>query len=173
MFRGLGFLTVVRFGSRPLLPLPSVILAGDTQEDWEKETTCWWRGGGRGEGRRWGRSHIIRLWKSLVLCKLFDKYGNLWCFLSKLRNFYFKNRTAKLVRLVFYIILRTYLLRLIKSESQRSAETAFWRPHLTEPNMEDLESLPWSRARAAPVCAPPRPRCGSAPGWTAWTVSHL
>ncbi len=43
-YRGPSFLVVVWFGSSPNpypLPLPSVSSTCDTQEDWERETTCW------------------------------------------------------------------------------------------------------------------------------------
>jgi hypothetical protein len=49
-------------------PLPSVSSTGDTQEDWERETTCW-----RDEGELgWARSRIIRLRESLLLYKSFN-----------------------------------------------------------------------------------------------------
>ncbi len=53
IFRGPNFLAVVWFGSTTTLPpiLHSVSSTGDTQEDWERETSCWrerWEGGGRG-----------------------------------------------------------------------------------------------------------------------------
>jgi hypothetical protein len=59
----------------PLPPFPSVSSTGGTQEDWERETTCW-----RG---RWGmgRSQIIQRWESLVLYKSFN---TLWLFWSVL-----------------------------------------------------------------------------------------
>ncbi len=37
--------------AHPLPPLPSAISTGDTQEDWERETTCWQE---RGVGGAWG-----------------------------------------------------------------------------------------------------------------------
>jgi hypothetical protein len=47
----------------PAFPLsPSVISTGDTQEDWERETTCWRERGRRG----WARSRIIRSRGNLV-----------------------------------------------------------------------------------------------------------
>jgi hypothetical protein len=62
-----GFLAVVWFGSSPTPsspPLPLVSSAGNTQEDWERETNCWRE---RGEGVE--RSLIIRRRESLVLHK--------------------------------------------------------------------------------------------------------
>ncbi len=62
-----GFLAVVWFGSSPIpLPptLPSVnawLASGNTQEDWERDTTCWQE---RGEG--WWRSQIILPLESLA-----------------------------------------------------------------------------------------------------------
>ncbi len=55
IYRGPGFLAVKWFASSPAPPppnsLPSVSSTGDTQEDWERETTCWReRGGGGGWG---------------------------------------------------------------------------------------------------------------------------
>jgi hypothetical protein len=49
----------------PYPPLPSESSTGDTQEDWEGETTCFDR---RGEEGR-GRSQIIRRRESLFICK--------------------------------------------------------------------------------------------------------
>ncbi len=56
IYRGPGFLAVVWFGSSSTPshqshPLPSVSSTGNTQEDWEREATCWWGGGERGRGR--------------------------------------------------------------------------------------------------------------------------
>ncbi len=55
-YRRVGFLAVIRFCySYSLYPPPlSVSTTGDTQEDWERETTCWRERGW------WGRSQIIR-----------------------------------------------------------------------------------------------------------------
>ncbi len=53
-YRGQGFLAVVWFGSflaHSLPPPPEVSSTGDTQEDWERETTCW-RDRGEGGGRK-------------------------------------------------------------------------------------------------------------------------
>ncbi len=53
-YRGPGFLAAVWFGFFPLPPSPLLQLIssiGDTQKDWERETTCWrerGEGGGRG-----------------------------------------------------------------------------------------------------------------------------
>ncbi len=41
---------------------------GDTGEDWQRETSCWWERGAEGGGR----SRIIRPQESLVLCKSFN-----------------------------------------------------------------------------------------------------
>ncbi len=52
IYKGLCLLAIVWFGSppHPLTPLPVVSLTGDTQEDCERETTCWrTREGGGGE----------------------------------------------------------------------------------------------------------------------------
>ncbi len=52
IYRWLCFLAVVWFGSLPTLspPLPSVCPTGDTQEVWDRETSCWWKRGGEGVG---------------------------------------------------------------------------------------------------------------------------
>jgi hypothetical protein len=49
IYRGTGFLAVVwlRLLPRPFFPLPPV---SDTQKDWERETTFWWEGVGKGGG---------------------------------------------------------------------------------------------------------------------------
>jgi hypothetical protein len=61
---GQGLLAVVWFGSSPTLP-PLVSSTGDTQKDWEIETSCWRKRGVRG----WPRSRISRPRESLVLYK--------------------------------------------------------------------------------------------------------
>ncbi len=63
IYTGPGFLAVVWFSSSSIPPplLPSVCLTGDTQEDWERETTFWQE---RGEG--WWRSQIILPLESLA-----------------------------------------------------------------------------------------------------------
>jgi len=59
--------------SHPLPPsLPSVSSTGDTQKDWERETTCWLD---RGLGGVGARSYILRR-ENLVLYKWFN---TLWC----------------------------------------------------------------------------------------------
>ncbi len=53
IYRGRGFLAVVWFGSTPTLSPPSPVNSwiNVTHADWERETTCWRRGGrGRGDG---------------------------------------------------------------------------------------------------------------------------
>jgi len=72
-YRGPGFLAVVRFGSVPTSsPSPVSKSTADTQEDFERETTC-----GRESGREgWGRSQIIRRRESLVL---YNRLNALWC----------------------------------------------------------------------------------------------
>jgi hypothetical protein len=50
-------------------PPPSVSSTCDTQEDWERETTCWWE---RGEGR----SQII--WRRISLV-LYNSFNTLCC----------------------------------------------------------------------------------------------
>ncbi len=67
-----GFPAVVWLGSRPLPPsCHAVGSTVDTQEDWERETTC-----GRKEG---GRSQNARSRESLVLFKSFNTlYLSLW-----------------------------------------------------------------------------------------------
>jgi hypothetical protein len=75
IYRGPGFLSVVWFGSSPTLstllsPLPSVSSTGDTQEGWERVTTCW-----RVSGRVGSR--IIPQQGSLVFSKSFK---TLWVF---------------------------------------------------------------------------------------------
>ncbi len=54
------------FGSS-LPPLPSLSLSGDTQEDCKRGDNLLMVVGG---GGRWGRSHIIRRWESLVSINL-------------------------------------------------------------------------------------------------------
>ncbi len=53
-------------------PLPST---GDTQGDWERETTCW-----RESGRGWGRSQIIRpqegVYKSFDILRMELHFNN-------------------------------------------------------------------------------------------------
>ncbi len=71
IYRGLGFLAVVRYDSSsnpPPPPFSSVSSAGDTQEDRERETTCWWERGGGGGG---GASSYDgeKAWSSLMIFK--------------------------------------------------------------------------------------------------------
>ncbi len=56
------------FGSYPTLssPYPTVSSTGDTQEDWDRETTCWRERGGMG----WGGAQSYDGRESLALCKL-------------------------------------------------------------------------------------------------------
>jgi hypothetical protein len=61
----------------PFLPLPSVSSTGDTQEDWERETS-WRERGAEGVG---GRSQTMRRRESQVLYKSFN---TLWPHLSPL-----------------------------------------------------------------------------------------
>jgi hypothetical protein len=71
IYKGPGFLAVARFGSSPTPsppPLISLLSVSDTQEDWERESTCWWK-------RGWGRSQIIRRRESLVLYKKIIQYS--------------------------------------------------------------------------------------------------
>ncbi len=78
-YRGPVFLVVVWLGSFPLSfpppPLPSVSWTGDTQEDWEGETTGWREREGGG-----GRSQIIRQRENLVL---YNTVHTLWSKLSR------------------------------------------------------------------------------------------
>ncbi len=72
IYKGPSFLALVWFSSL-LTPSPSPLLPGsstdDTQEDWERETSCWReREGGRG----CARSPIIRPQESLILYKPFN-----------------------------------------------------------------------------------------------------
>ncbi len=77
IYRGPSFLAVVWFGSSPT---PSTHLpSGDTQEDWEKETTCWRERG----GKVWARSRTIRPQDCLVLYKLFNTLWYHVCTYSK------------------------------------------------------------------------------------------
>ncbi len=73
IYRGPGFLAVIWFGSspNPFSPFPSVNSTGDTQEDWERETSCWRER--RGAGERVSR--IIWSQESLVL---FEPFNILW-----------------------------------------------------------------------------------------------
>jgi hypothetical protein len=78
IYRGPGFLAVVWFGSSsfPATPFPSHVskLDGDTQEDWERETT-FWRERGREGG--WVRIRIIRPQKSMMVV-LYKSFNTLW-----------------------------------------------------------------------------------------------
>ncbi len=61
LHRGPGILAIVWFGSSPTLPYPSPVSkldqrVSDTQEDWEREATCW----RVTEVGGWARSRIIR-----------------------------------------------------------------------------------------------------------------
>ncbi len=70
IYRGPGFLAFVWFGSTPnplLPPLPSVSSTGDTQEDWEREATCWRQ---RREGVAVEPNHTTA--RSLALYKSFN-----------------------------------------------------------------------------------------------------
>ncbi len=73
IYRGPCFLAVICFGSspNPFSPFPSVSSTGDTQEDWERETSCW------RERRRAGErvSRIIWSQESLVL---YEPFNILW-----------------------------------------------------------------------------------------------
>ncbi len=70
IYRGPGFLAVVFFCSMPMHPsppLPSVNLTGDTQEDWERKTTCWAgvEGGAKSSERK-------KAWSSINRSKISD-----------------------------------------------------------------------------------------------------
>ncbi len=69
IYRRSGSLAVVWFGFLPTssTSLPSVSSTSDTQEDRERETTCW-----QEEGKGRGRSQIVRPQESLVLYKSFN-----------------------------------------------------------------------------------------------------
>jgi hypothetical protein len=98
-----GFLAVIIFGSSPIPFPPSVSSACDTQDDWERETTCWQK---RGKGGR-GRSQIILRRESLVLYKSFNTlWGNLTPFRTKMCV-----RTTSEV--VFFLILLYQLCFLV------------------------------------------------------------
>jgi hypothetical protein len=88
IFRGPGFLAVVGLGSSPTLPpLPSVSSIGETQENWEKETTCWREGEGAGEEpNQYDRK---KLWSS-INHSIFSGYGHsnlcsLWSYTRKVK----------------------------------------------------------------------------------------
>ncbi len=71
IYRGPGFLTVVCFGSSPPPLSPSLFskLTGNTQEDLERETTCW---GERGKGGGRGAESYVWPQESMVLYKSFN-----------------------------------------------------------------------------------------------------
>jgi hypothetical protein len=70
-YRRPGFLAVVRLTSQHPPSLPSASSTGDTQGDFERETTC-----GRESGREgWGKGQIIRRRESLVL---YNRLNALW-----------------------------------------------------------------------------------------------
>jgi hypothetical protein len=79
---GQAFRGVVWFGSSsPPPPPPSVSLTGDTQEDWETETTCWRE---RGEGVvHWAESyHGQKAWSSINHSILSDLLVHIFFFHS-------------------------------------------------------------------------------------------
>ncbi len=62
-----GFLAVIWFGSSPTSPLPSVSSSDDTQEDRERETSCWQERGKEAAEKPNQRPH-----ENLVLYKSFN-----------------------------------------------------------------------------------------------------
>ncbi len=75
IYIGPGFLAVVWFGSSPL---PSVSLTADTQEDWEKETTCWWErveGGGGGAKSSESEKTWFSINHSILSCRMYRDSG--------------------------------------------------------------------------------------------------
>ncbi len=67
-YRGPDFLAVVWFGSSPPPPLPSVSSTGGTQEDWERETTCWRQREEGGKIKQPQESLALYKWFNTLCC---------------------------------------------------------------------------------------------------------
>jgi hypothetical protein len=85
----------------PRPPLASVSSIGDAQEDWERETTCWWEREGR--GRAWSR--IIRRQECLAL---YESFYTLWRNALLLNTPYF-NWSPQMVVICFFSSLLVQL----------------------------------------------------------------
>ncbi len=81
IYRGPGFLAVVWFDdlAPPLPPAPPVLCpwessSGDTQEDWERETTCWREGRGvvlyKSFNTLWGEGRVHIWHYGVCFCRL-------------------------------------------------------------------------------------------------------
>ncbi len=82
IYRGPGFLAIVWFGSSSTPHLQSVSSTGDTQEYWERETTCLREKGG-GEGGRGAKLYNHRkAWSSKKINSLWDEANSKEGYLS-------------------------------------------------------------------------------------------
>ncbi len=79
IYRGSGFLAVLWFVSSPtpFQPYPVCISSiGDTQENWENDTTCWWAGGSGWDGAEAKSYDDEKPWSSINHWILSARHSN-------------------------------------------------------------------------------------------------